>query len=568
VEVEEPGLLDGLDVLPLAAGGGGILALLAAFLFYRRRKSGIPSLSSDPNTSNQLRDSTSTLGPNSVFQTAGGQSVDTSHTTPPSTDFSQAGPGVIDTNEVDPVAEADVYMAYGRDAQAEEILLDALQKDPQRTAIHSKLLEIYANRKSVKQFETLATELYAQTGGQGPEWDKIASLGRNLDPVNPLYGGPAAFAAAQVRPASFDADATLVAGGGSSQAQAQAQASRTPAAPALPEAEPSLDFVSGRPAVAAPAPAVADPLSSFPEEASAPLEAPGALDFDLDASGAMAPPAAQVPARDEARFVATVAQAGPADTGLDFDLSAAAQLDDTASTAAGLDFPSPVVNPEADLGSLDFDLEQGVGGPAAAGSTPAATPALDPLKFSSMETLVGDDFKAVFAQRPESAADAGASLLDFELTLPDAAAAPASAPEAAQDEASTRTVVMSMDPLEPDEDLEFDVQLTDSTILGNPAGGGFDLSGIDLDLGGEEPAVAAESAPAAAVPVTPATPVSSDAAVFSPRRDEVNTKLDLAKAYEEMGDLEGARELLTEVLGEGDSDQVEVARVALDRLSA
>jgi pilus assembly protein FimV len=46
------------------------------------------------------------------------------------TDFSQAGPGSIDTDEVDPVAEADVYMAYGRDAQAEEILLEARQKDP------------------------------------------------------------------------------------------------------------------------------------------------------------------------------------------------------------------------------------------------------------------------------------------------------------------------------------------------------------------------------------------------------------------------------------------------------
>jgi pilus assembly protein FimV len=66
---------------------------------------------------------------NSVFRSTGGQSVDTSHSMAQS-DFSQAGPGSIDTDEVDPVAEADVYMAYGRDAQAEEILLEAKQKDP------------------------------------------------------------------------------------------------------------------------------------------------------------------------------------------------------------------------------------------------------------------------------------------------------------------------------------------------------------------------------------------------------------------------------------------------------
>lgn len=39
--------------------------------------------------------------------------------------------------------------------------------------------------------------------------------------------------------------------------------------------------------------------------------------------------------------------------------------------------------------------------------------------------------------------------------------------------------------------------------------------------------------------------------------EEVATKLDLAKAYEEMGDLEGARELLQEVLKEGDVGQRE-----------
>jgi pilus assembly protein FimV len=108
------------------------------------------------------------------------------------TDFSQASISAIDAEEgVDPVAEADVYMAYGRDAQAEEILLDALKTDPTRTAIHVKLLEIYAGRKNNKQFETLASDLYAQTGGVGGDWEKAAAMGLKLDPANPLYGGAA-----------------------------------------------------------------------------------------------------------------------------------------------------------------------------------------------------------------------------------------------------------------------------------------------------------------------------------------------------------------------------------------
>ncbi len=48
--------------------------------------------------------------------------------------------------------------------------------------------------------------------------------------------------------------------------------------------------------------------------------------------------------------------------------------------------------------------------------------------------------------------------------------------------------------------------------------------------------------------------------------EEVATKLDLAKAYEEMGDLEGARELLQEVLKEGNGEQQDAARAILERV--
>ena len=84
-----------------------------------------------------------------MFAGTGGQSVDTGATSIMHTDFSHSGLSAIDADEgVDPVAEADVYMAYGRDAQAEEILQDALKADPARAAIHLKLLEIYAQRRN------------------------------------------------------------------------------------------------------------------------------------------------------------------------------------------------------------------------------------------------------------------------------------------------------------------------------------------------------------------------------------------------------------------------------------
>jgi pilus assembly protein FimV len=73
-----------------------------------------------------------------------------------------------------------------------------------------------------------------------------------------------------------------------------------------------------------------------------------------------------------------------------------------------------------------------------------------------------------------------------------------------------------------------------------------DLSAISLDLGTPGDAPAAGNA--------------------DPKWQEVATKLDLAKAYEEMGDKDGARELLNEVLREGDGAQQGQAKQMLAKL--
>src|SRR5262249_42925068 len=100
------------------------------------------------------------------------------------------------------LAEAEIYLAYGRDSQAEEILKEALAANPRRYEIHTKLLEIYAKRKDVAAFDPIARELQQSTGGQGEVWLQAARLGYQLDPQNPRYaagkpsGAEAAAAAA------------------------------------------------------------------------------------------------------------------------------------------------------------------------------------------------------------------------------------------------------------------------------------------------------------------------------------------------------------------------------------
>jgi len=178
-------LLDNRFVLPLAAV---LVAVLGGMGLYRLR-------SRRPANASETGFHESRLQPDSFFGGTGGQRVDTrdaQNSGQSSMSYSLSQLDAI--GDVDPVAEADVYLAYGRDLQAEEILKEALRANPTRLAIRLKLLEVYAKRRDTKGFEQLAVQLFAETRGSGEDWAKAQELGRGIDPDNPLYqpgGAPA-----------------------------------------------------------------------------------------------------------------------------------------------------------------------------------------------------------------------------------------------------------------------------------------------------------------------------------------------------------------------------------------
>jgi pilus assembly protein FimV len=107
----------------------------------------------------------------------------------------------------------------------------------------------------------------------------------------------------------------------------------------------------------------------------------------------------------------------------------------------------------------------------------------------------------------------------------------------------------------------------------------FDLSKISLDVGDEgkmEPKLEFES-PSGVMPEIDLSSINLDlgggeaqGGGEGPKDDrwyDVQTKFDLAKAYQEMGDKEGAREILREVIAEGDNDQKAAAERVLETLS-
>ena len=197
--VEDGGVLANLTDNPFALpAAGGLLALLAGFgaLRWRQRKK-------HPGVDSSYLESR--LQPDSFFGASGGQNVDTAEAAPSGSSMMYS-PSQLDAGgDVDPVAEADVYLAYGRDLQAEEILKEAMRLNPSRVAIHSKMLEIYAKRRDAKSFEVLAGEVYAMTQGTGPEWAHTCRLGQELDPTNPLYQ-PGGSPTATDGPLQLDAD--------------------------------------------------------------------------------------------------------------------------------------------------------------------------------------------------------------------------------------------------------------------------------------------------------------------------------------------------------------------------
>jgi len=184
----EPSLIDDLLanplVLPLA---GGLVALLVGLGVYRLRS----RAKKDSGETSFLE---SRLQPDSFFGASGGQRVDTKDASGAPSSLSYSLSQLDAIGDVDPVAEADVYLAYGRDLQAEEILKEAMRANPDRLAIRTKLLEVYAKRRDSKGFELLATQLFGLTAGQGEDWARAQELGRQIDPENALYqpgGAPA-----------------------------------------------------------------------------------------------------------------------------------------------------------------------------------------------------------------------------------------------------------------------------------------------------------------------------------------------------------------------------------------
>ena len=87
----------------------------------------------------------------------------------------------------DPLTEADVFIAYGRVQQAEDVIRNALQGSPDNRDFKMKLIEIYHAAGNTAAFDTQAATFREIVDEDDPDWQRVARMGHELSPANPLY---------------------------------------------------------------------------------------------------------------------------------------------------------------------------------------------------------------------------------------------------------------------------------------------------------------------------------------------------------------------------------------------
>ncbi len=437
VVVEQESLLD--DPIILAAGAAGLLALGGVgFMLTRRNKKsgGKAKAEEDKSEAEDIGGATGRIAAPVMPSPDTGdftQSANTEATTQ------------ISSDEVDPIGEADLFLTFGRDVQAEEVLTEALKTNPNNVPVRLKLLSIYATRKDTNSFFTHAKLI--KESGDDAAWSQAAAMGLALEPSNPLYGGDGvAVAAAVEQPAEA--------------------------------VQPSVDFDLGFGSAA-------EPVQVAP-------------DFQRTV-------VIETPSNESTTILSASDLRAAQETPMDFDVTG------THPGIPAMGAEAEVTSPAMDLDEMVFDVTSTHPGIPAQSAAPSESDApadnVDDLIFD-VTTTHGSESTAEKPAPAAPAADEGA--LAFTLDFPTDFKAPESVKESAP----------------------VDIGLGD----------------ISLNLG-------------STAPVAAATSESKDELW-----QEVATKLDLAKAYQEMGDAAGAKEILEEVLRDGDDEQRASAEAMMQQL--
>jgi pilus assembly protein FimV len=452
----------------------------------------------------------------------------------------------INLDQGDPLAEADFHMAYGLYDQAADLIRIAISREPNRRDLKLKLLEVFFVWGNKEQFLLSARELADTRAQAAPgEWEKIVIMGKQLAPEDPLFAGDGAVSGATDGGVDLDLE------GGESRVDFDLLGEP------VPGHGDGVDLDIGS--------ALGDSTHDLTE---------GATDRNTGIeentfSGASTGTTRQMTQKISRQSDSVMPEFGSESEGPTVEqpqlsnqenptirqkVAMALKQGQNAEQTAEL----AIDDLGLDLGALDTVDQPGLG---ASSDAPTLVAGMDERSRKVMEEAQ----RRARTEEHDTAATAAWRMDDSDLHAVLGNDANGSADNAQFDPSSTaRLTALS------DRDVDFDLGGVDADGVGEADADGVhhahdahapNGAGLDLDVG------------TATVPDTAFTATqklaSDDLALpdLEPvTMSEVGTKLDLARAYMDMGDPEGARNILEEVMLEGSVAQKQEAQRLLESL--
>ncbi len=465
--------------------------------------------------------------------------------------------GAVEIDQADVVAEAEFHMAYGLYDQAAELLVRALRDNPDRRDLRLKLLDVYFIWENKPAFLKEAQVFHRQSGvAESPDWNKVLIMGKQICPGEELFAAGAGTAGLDI---SLDGDGgdsvdfTLDENSGESVDLDLTGARAGPASDLL-------DFDFGE--IAGTDDTGVDDTGMMQTEIAPELQGNESPTVEApvgDLSPTMETPTIETPTVEfrgpDAPTVETPTLETPAAGTVETPTLENAAI--TGSRAGLADSEGHDYTEEINVEDLAIDLtgldeaagDMGTGLHAAVDESQLDDSAEGEIfDIGDADADVDEDLSDILQSLEGDATSEMRSMSLDEGTLDLPAIGTAMEKSAASREASSQSPGI-------DDTIEQPRSGLAGSALGEESG---ELSQVDFDIGADG---IEDSEPTSVV--TPRGGRGPD----GPTMTEVGTKLDLARAYVDMGDPEGARSILNEVLEEGDSSQQQEARKLLDELA-
>ena len=434
-----------------------------------------------------------------------------------------------DDAEDDPLEEVNLSLAYEQFDKAESIVKKAIEEHPEEDGYKLRLLEVHYAANNQDAYEDAARSLNDVTDGEGHLWESAVAMWSEMSPDRDLFEdvGEGEDSAIDSQDPDTDEDGSISLVAGMSAAGVVGVSALLDS-----ESDDDSEFIN-----------IADETSTLEDTEMIDISAENTDEVTADDDFLNIAETGET----EEDFL-NIAETDDTDSstlddtvpGSEDELSLDIESNSDSTVEDGLDFEMPETDVDEDPLNIDM-LDITAAGSAEGVSIAEEADAEELFELTNEFKSVDESVLSTTSTESEESAE----ILEFTSDTDELASTDEQLGLAEEETAST-----------DDEELESLAKSLEDTISGLDAGGLDDLT-FEFDPDGT-----LEST------LTSTLGISSDLDLDSENEsDEIDTKLNLAKAYIELGDSEGAKDILHEVSVDGNEDQKKDADELLQQIT-